>query len=85
FVPGGAGGSIFLFGMAATFAAVALVPTPCPPRTWAWIPAAVLAALAAVTLGTTSAVAAVFWPLLLILGGAYLVLVWTMRGRQPRG
>ena len=83
FVQGAVAGAIFLFGLAATFGAVALVPAAGPPRTWAWVPAAVLAVLGAVALGST-AVAAVFWPVLLILAGAYLVVVWATR-RQPRG
>lgn len=83
FVPGAVAGAILLLGLSATFGAVAVVPTPCPPRTWAWIPAIVLAVLAAVTLGSTEA--GVFWPLVLIVAGAYLVVAWARRSRQPRG
>jgi hypothetical protein len=83
FLPGPVAGAVFLLGLAATFGAVAVVPSPCPPRTWAWIPAAVLAVLGTVTLGSIEA--AVFWPLALILGGAYLVAAWALRRRQPGG
>jgi hypothetical protein len=82
FVSGVVSGAMFLFGMAGTFAFVAVAPSPCGPRTWAWIPAAVLAGLGAVTLGSIEA--AVFWPLVLILIGAFLVGAWIVRGLSRR-
>lgn len=84
FVPGPVAGAIFLLGLGVTFGAVAVVPSPCPPRTWAWIPAGVLTVLAAMSLGSTWP-AAVLWPVLLILLGAYLVIVWARRAHRPGG
>lgn len=85
FVPGAVDGAIVLYGLAITFAAVALLPATRQARTWAWIPAAVLALLATMTLGSVTPEAAAFWPLMLIIGGAYLVLAWTMRGHRGGG
>lgn len=85
FVPGAVSGAIVLFGIATTFAAVALLPTDGRTRTWAWMPAAVMAVLGLMTLGAVMPVAAAFWPVLLIIGGAYLVLAWTMTGRRGGG
>jgi hypothetical protein len=84
YLPGGVSGAIFLFGLAATFGVVAVAPSPCPPRTWAWIPATVLAVLGAITLGSIAA-AAVFWPLVLIAIGAWLVALWALRQRRTGG
>ncbi|HEY7200159.1 MAG TPA: hypothetical protein VIC57_08110, partial [Candidatus Dormibacteraeota bacterium] len=67
FVSGEIGGALFLLGMAGTFAVVAIAPSPGRPRTWAWIPAAVMLVLGAITLGSTQAAA--FWPVALILLG----------------
>ncbi|HXM58414.1 MAG TPA: hypothetical protein VOB72_23645 [Candidatus Dormibacteraeota bacterium] len=83
FVSGIVSGAILLFGMAGTFAVVAVAPTAGRTRTWAWIPAAVLAGLGAVTLGSIEA--EVFWPAALILIGAFLIGAWAVRRRQPGG
>jgi hypothetical protein len=85
FVPGAVDGAIVLYGMAITFAAVALLPAARQARTWAWIPAALLVVLGTMTLGSVTPAAAAFWPLMLIIGGAYLVIAWTMRDRRGGG
>jgi hypothetical protein len=68
--------------LAGTFAFVAVAPSPRGPRTWAWIPTVVLAGLGAVTLGSVEA--AVFWPLVLMLIGAFLVGAWIVRALSRR-
>ncbi len=42
-LPGGLGGGLFFFGLAATFGLVSLVPTPAGSTQWARIPAGILA------------------------------------------
>lgn len=80
-LPDSVSGAALLFGLAGTFALVAVAPGPARPRAWAWLPAAILATLGAITLGSLDG--AMFWPLALILLGIYLVARWAARGRQP--
>ena len=65
----GAGGAVFLFGLAATF--FVLTRLPQRPQGWAIFPAAVLAVLAVVALTTSGG-----WivPVLLIAAGAWMLL-----------
>jgi len=65
----GAGGAVFLFGLAATF--FVLTRLPRHPQGWAIFPAAVLAVLAVVALTTSGG-----WivPVLLIAAGAWMLL-----------
>lgn len=83
YLPGDVTGAIFLFGLAGTFAAVAVLPAA-RPRTWALIPAAVLGFVAAVTLASTTAMGLV-WPLALILAGLVLVAAWAVQRRHISG
>jgi hypothetical protein len=64
----GAGGAVFLFGLAATF--FVLTRLPVHPQPWAIFPAGVLAVLAVVTLTTSGG-----WlvPVLLIAAGAWML------------
>jgi hypothetical protein len=71
-------GSIFFFGMAATFGLVYLLPTPFGRMTWALIPAGVLAVLGLALLMAFTAIFEYIWAVVLILVGLYLLL-------RPRG
>ena len=67
-------GSLMLLGLGATFAAVALVPTPHGHMKWAWIPAGVLGAIGLLVLAESVHVAAYVWPLAIIAVGAFFLL-----------
>lgn len=69
-------GWVFLAGMAATFAMVALLPERSTGRklSWAWYPAAALAVIALIVLVSSFEMTSVVWAVLLIGGG--LLLVW---------
>ena len=75
-VGGAITGAIFLFGLAFTFALVAVLPGDGPRRWWAWIPAGVLAVVAIIVLFSASewfVVINYLWPLFVIGVGAYLI------------
>lgn len=78
----GQGGALFL-GLAATFAVVALAPTPHGRQTWAWFPAAGLAVLAALFLRGVGNLVRLYWPVALILVGLFLVTRCWVRSRRP--
>jgi hypothetical protein len=69
---------IFLVGLAITFAAVAAAPAPPTDRSWAWIPAALLAILGILALAASSA-GRLLWPVIVIAVGV-LLLVRAVRG-----
>jgi hypothetical protein len=73
-VPSAETGGLFFVGLALTFGAVYLLPTPQGQMTWALIPAAVLLVVGLIVLLATSSVLQYLWPAVLILFGAYLVL-----------
>jgi hypothetical protein len=80
-VAGTTTGGVLFLGLAATFGALALVPTPDGRMRWPIIPAAALVLVGAlVTLEATTALNLV-WPVALILGGVYLI----FRAFGPRG
>ena len=79
---GEAVGSIFFFGMAATFGLVYLLPTPFGRMTWALIPAGVLAVLGLALLLAFTAIFEYVWAVVLILVGVYLLL--RSRGGEMR-
>ena len=69
-------GAIFLFGLSATFALVAVLPTGRSPHRWAWIPAAAAAMVGLVVVLQSAellVVLAYVWPIAIIGGGAYLL------------
>ncbi|MFI7493688.1 hypothetical protein ACH9D2_03055 [Kocuria sp. M4R2S49] len=77
-------GALFFAGLALTFALVAVLPGG-RGRWWAWIPAAVLAVLAAFSALEATALLAVLnfvWPLALIAAGS--VLLWRAVGGRRR-
>ncbi len=83
-----AGGVLFLAGLAATFALVAVLPTGAARTRWAWLPAAALAVLAAlIALEATALLSVVssLWPLALIAAGGYLVVQGLPRRRGAPG
>jgi hypothetical protein len=67
-------GWLFFLGLGITFGLLALAPTPAGHISWAFVPAAVMLAMALLVLATTEAVFTVVWPLLLIAGG--ITLIW---------
>jgi hypothetical protein len=72
-LPEGIVGGLFFWGLAGTFLLVRLLPNPEGAMDWALIPAGVLGVLGLVVIVASSAVMRWAWPLLLILGGAYLI------------
>jgi hypothetical protein len=72
-------GSILFFGLAVTFALIAVLPTPNGRLTWAFIPAGVLAMIGLLIAFSFTTAINYVWALLLILVGIYLIY------RQSRG
>jgi hypothetical protein len=73
-VGGGAVGGLFFFGIGATFALLAVVPTSEGRLRWAWIPAIVMVVMGFVVLAAASDIFNYVWPAALILGGIILLL-----------
>ncbi len=65
---------VFFFGLAVTFALVALAPTPDGRQTWAWFPSVALALVAVMTTGGIRDPLSIIWPAALILAGGFLIL-----------
>jgi hypothetical protein len=76
-VPGLETGGIFFLGLGATFALVAVLPAGegVQPRAlrWAFIPAGVLVIMGVLITAASSSLINYIWPVVLILGGIYLV------------
>ncbi|HWL76873.1 hypothetical protein [Microbacterium sp.] len=69
-------GAIFLFGLATTFALVALLPGGARRRTWAWVPAAALTLAGVLILfgaGEWFVVLNYVWPMLVIAAGVFVL------------
>ncbi|MBN1249838.1 MAG: hypothetical protein JXC32_19405 [Anaerolineae bacterium] len=64
---------LFMFGIAVTFALVYLLPNPEGRMGWALIPAGVLTLVGVIILSVTTSYANLIWPVLLIVGGAYIL------------
>lgn len=73
-------GTIFFVGLAITFGLVYLLPTPRGRMSWALIPAGLLLLIAILTATSLTFLSSVVWPIVLILGGLYL-LFRAMRSR----
>jgi hypothetical protein len=73
---GFASGAIFFLGIGLTFAVVGLMPVGRTEK-WPWIPSAICLVLGTVLMmGSESMLSSVFgiiWPVLLVLGGGYLI------------
>jgi hypothetical protein len=69
FIGGRASGSIFFFGLALTFALVALLAG----MKWAWYPAAVLGAIGLVSLLALESLSNYIWAAALILAGGFFI------------
>jgi hypothetical protein len=67
------GASLLFLGMAATFGVLSLIEVNGQHMSWPWIPAAALAAVGAIVAVTGGGVPAIFWAILLILAGAFMV------------
>jgi hypothetical protein len=74
FLPGEMAGSIFFFGLAATFCALYLLPTELDRPTWALIPAGILAIIGLLVLISSGTMISLLIPLALIAAGAIMVL-----------
>lgn len=66
-------GGIFFLGLGLTFALLAILPTPEGRLTWAFIPAMVLLVMGALITAAAAEVINYVWPVVLILGGLYLL------------
>lgn len=66
-------GGIFMLGLGATFALVAILPNPQGQMRWAFIPAVVLAIIGLFIIGLSANVLVYLWPLALILIGAVIL------------
>jgi hypothetical protein len=66
-------GAAFFFGLGATFALVALAPSPSGPMLWAWAPAGILLLMGIFVLFSALDLMAYLFPLALILAGGYLI------------
>ncbi|MAT43490.1 MAG: hypothetical protein CL609_14230 [Anaerolineaceae bacterium] len=67
------GGIFFLFGLALTFALVALLPGLPGSKKWPWIPAGILFVISVLALFTTLNWTSFFWAVLLIVAGLFLI------------
>jgi hypothetical protein len=67
------GGGVFFLGLAATFAVVALLPTPHGAMRWAFLPAAVLGLMGLLLLVGFERGLNFIWPVALILAGLFLL------------
>ncbi len=67
-------GSLLFFGLALTFALVALLPAHGRHMAWAWIPSGILLAFGALISFNTVAWSVYIWPIVLILVGGFLIL-----------
>lgn len=72
-------GGVFFLGLGLTFAVVALAPVTQPSLRWAWIPAGILLVMGLILLATSVNLINYVWPVLLIVGGGYLVLCTVLR------
>ena len=66
-------GGIFFFGLGLTFALLALLPTPEGRLTWSLIPALVFLIVGVFMTAAATQLINYVWPVLLILGGLYLL------------
>jgi hypothetical protein len=76
-IPGLETGGIFFLGIGATFALLGVLPTegsvPTHSLRWAFIPAAVLIIMGLLITAASASLINYFWPVVLILGGIYLI------------
>jgi hypothetical protein len=75
-------GGIFLLGLGATFALLALLPSPEGKMKWAWIPAGVLALIGLSIMAAEGQLINYILPLVLILVGGFMILRILLR--RPR-
>lgn len=66
-------GGVFFFGLGLTFVLLALLPTPEGRLTWSIVPAIVLLIVGALITAAATQLINYVWPVLLILGGLYLL------------
>jgi hypothetical protein len=67
------GASLLFLGMAATFGLLALIKVDGKRMSWPWIPAVALAVLGGIVALGSGGVPAIFWAVLLILAGGFMV------------
>ncbi len=68
------GGMLFLFGLAVTFALLAILPGLPGKRQWPWIPAGILFVISLLTVFTSLSSMSYFWAIVLIAAGLFLIL-----------
>jgi len=66
-------GGVFFFGLGLTFALLALLPTPEGRLTWSIVPAIVFLIVGTLITAAATQLMNYVWPVLLILGGLYLL------------
>jgi len=66
-------GGLLFFGMALTFALVAILPNTQGQLRWAWFPAGILAVIGLIISAASENLLNYVWPLVLILGGLALI------------
>jgi len=67
-------GALFFLGLGSTFALVAVLPNKHSQMKWALIPACILGFMGIIMLATSVDIINYIWPVVLIVGGLYLVL-----------
>ncbi len=67
-------GGVFLFGVAATFGLVAILPAKEHKTKWAWIPAGIIFAVSLIAGFAETTYGNYVFPIILVLAGAYLVI-----------
>jgi hypothetical protein len=72
--PGMETGGIFFMGLGLTFALLGVLPNPGVNLRWAFIPAGILIVFGVLIAAASSNIVNYVWPVLMILGGLYLLL-----------
>lgn len=72
-LPGG-GGAIFFLGLALTFGLLAMIPVDNKRMGWPWIPAGVTLGIALIILASAGNLINYLWPVVMIVGGGFLLL-----------
>jgi hypothetical protein len=77
-------GGYFFLGMGLTFLLVAILPTPQGQMKWALIPAVILLVMGVLITAAVQDILNFIWPVIIILGGGYLIIKAFASGRSRR-
>jgi len=77
-------GGYFFIGIGLTFLLVAILPTPHGQMKWALIPAVVLLLMGVLIIAAAQDIMAYVWPLLIIVGGGFLIYRALVAGRKGK-